>query len=74
MTIEAMSIDRQQTTRDGWMRRGPFGEQSGGVGMQRDVAVVVEFADGDPQPGCAVELDDSVRFEFAEFTDAHPCA
>jgi hypothetical protein len=51
---------------------GPVGEQTRGVGMERDVAVVVEFADGDPQPGCAVEHDDRVTGEGAQLPDAHP--
>ena len=40
--------------------------------MQRDVAVVVEFADRDPQPRRRVQRDDRVGGEVAELTDAHP--
>ena len=42
--------------------------------MQGHVAVVVEFADGDPQPVRVADLCDRVGFEVAEFTDSHPGA
>jgi hypothetical protein len=71
MPVESLPVVQHPTV-DGWMRGDPVGEQSCRVGMQRDVAVVVEFADRDPEPGCAVELDDRVTLERAEFTGAHP--
>ena len=40
--------------------------------VQRDVAVVVEFADRDAQPVPAANLDDGVGAEFAELADAQP--
>ena len=51
---------------------GPVGEETGGVGVQGDIAVVVELADGNPQPGCPVEHDDGVTGERAQLTDSHP--
>jgi len=71
--IQQLSVV-QQTAVHGRMPCGPVGEQTGGVGMQRHVAVVVQFADRDPQPWCAVELDHSVALEGAQLAGAHPGA
>src|SRR6266508_6980146 len=57
---------------EGWVLCDPAGEETGGVGVQGDVAVVVELADGDPQPWCPVEHDDRVTGERAQLTDTHP--
>src|SRR6476661_114682 len=40
--------------------------------VQRDVTVVVEFADRDPQPVGRPDLDDGVGGETEEFPFAHP--
>ena len=74
MPAEWLAVVVQQQLVDGWMLGDPVGEESGGVGVHRDVAVVVEFADRDPDPGGAVELDDGVTLECAELPDAHPGA
>ena len=60
---------------EGWVVwSNGVGEQTDGVGVQGDVAVVVQLADRDPQPRGAVEHDDGVSFERAELTDTHPGA
>ena len=54
---------------------GPVGEPVVDHGLelrvQRDVAVVVEFADRDPQPVGGADLDDGVGGEAEEFAFAH---
>ena len=72
VSVEWSAVMVQQVTVDGWMRGGPVGEESCGVGVQRDVTVVVELADRDPQPWRRVEVDDRVGGEAAELTDPHP--
>ena len=42
------------------------------VRVEWDVAVVVEFADGDPQPGLVLHDRDGVGLEVAELADTHP--
>ncbi len=71
VTIENSTVVKEQPAR-GWMLEQPIGEEPGGVGVHRDQPVVVEFADRDPQPGCAVELHDRVMREGAELAGAHP--
>ena len=50
--------------------RGPVGEQLDEVGVQRDVAVVAELADRDPQPVAVADQHDRVGGEVAEFAGA----
>ena len=61
----------QQVSVDGGMSCGQFGEHASCGRMQWYVAVVVEFADRDPQPRRAVEDHDRVGGEAAELADAH---
>ena len=53
---------------------GPVGEQLDELGVQGDVAVVAEFADGDAQPVAVADAHDGVGVEVAEFAGAHPGA
>jgi hypothetical protein len=52
----------------------PLGEHLDELGVQRDVAVVVELADRDPQPVGVPDADHGVDLQGAELTDAHPGA
>ena len=51
------------------MVAGPVVEQGLEVGVQRDVAVVVEFADRDPKPERGADLHDSVDGESDQFAE-----
>ena len=54
---------------------GPVGgDELDEVRMQQDVAIVVEFADRDPQPLRVHNQRDCVGPEIAEFPDSHPGA
>jgi hypothetical protein len=46
--------------------RGPGGEQLCELGVQRDVAVVAELAQRDPQPVPGADLDDRAGLEAGE--------
>ena len=50
------------------------GEELDEVGVQRDVAVVVQLAERDAQPVGVADDGDGVGFEVAQLTDAHPGA
>ena len=50
---------------------GPAGEQPGQLGVQRDVAVVAELAQRDPQPVPGADLDDRVGVQAGEFAGPH---
>src|SRR5581483_7305438 len=50
----------------------PVCEQLDDLGVERNETVVVELADGDPQPPAVVLADDGVGCEGAELTDPHP--
>ena len=71
VAVDVGAVAVQQPTGQRWVRRSPVGEQTGGVGVQGDVAVVVQLADRDPQPWGAVEHDDGVTGERAELPDTH---
>lgn len=49
---------------------GPVGELDDEVGVQRDVAVVAQLADGDPEPVVVADLGDGVGGEIAQLTGA----
>jgi hypothetical protein len=53
---------------------GPVGEQGDEFGVQGDVAVVAQLADGDPQPVAVTDEHDGVGIELAQLTCAHPGA
>jgi hypothetical protein len=46
-------------------------EQLDEMGVEGDVAVVVELAEGDPQPGGVADDGDGVGLEVAQLADAH---
>jgi hypothetical protein len=50
---------------------GPGGEQLDELGVQRDVAVVAELAERDPQPVPGADLDDRVGLQVREFAGPH---
>ena len=47
MSVQSAAIDVDQQSARRRVLGGPLGDQPGRVGMQRDVAVVVQFADRD---------------------------
>ena len=49
---------------------GPVGEQGDEVGVQRDVAVVAQLADGDAQPVAVTDEHDGVGVEVAQLAGA----
>jgi hypothetical protein len=51
--------------------RGPGGEQVCELGVQRDVAVVAELAQRDPQPVPGADLDDRVGLQPGELAGPH---
>ena len=51
--------------------RGPGGEQLCELGVQRDVAVVAELAQRDPQPVPGADLDDRVGVEVGQLAGPH---
>jgi hypothetical protein len=51
--------------------RRPVAEQRDELWVQRDVAVVAEFAEWDPQPVVGADLHDGVGFEVGQFAGAH---
>ena len=51
---------------------GPGGEQLDELGVQRDVAVVAELAQRDPQPVPGADLDDRVGVQAGQFPGPHP--
>ena len=53
-----------------WIGR-PVPEHRHQLRVQRDVAVVVELADGDPQPVPVTDLDHGIGLEGAELAHAH---
>ena len=53
---------------------GPVGEQGDEVGVQGDVAVVAQLADGDPQPVAVTDEHDGVGVEVAQLTGTQPGA
>jgi hypothetical protein len=53
---------------------GPVSEQGDEFGVQGDVAVVAQFADGDAQPVAVADEHDGVGVEVAQLTGAQPGA
>ncbi len=50
---------------------GPLGEQGDEIGVEGDVAVVAQLADGDPQPVAVTDEHDGVGVEVAQLTGAY---